>query len=68
MAVVEQGRAAELFTQLGGESAKQAGLWEESLRREGTPPPAWRPAAREKLVAFLVRRLGRGACSRCSRR
>ena len=58
MAEVEKGRAAELFTQLGGESAKQAALWEDGLKRERTPPPEWHPGARERLVAFLVRRLG----------
>jgi VIT1/CCC1 family predicted Fe2+/Mn2+ transporter len=54
----DEGRRA-LFTRLGVAAEEQAGIWAGELTRRGlTPPAAFRPSPRARLVAALVRRLG----------
>jgi VIT1/CCC1 family predicted Fe2+/Mn2+ transporter len=48
-----------LFAKLAGEAEAQAGIWADQMRRDGvSPPEAFRPPTRARLVAALVRRLG----------
>ena len=54
----EIGRAAELFESLEQASTAQAKLWETRLAAEGITVPAFRPRIRERLVAWLIRRVG----------
>jgi VIT1/CCC1 family predicted Fe2+/Mn2+ transporter len=55
---VETGRAAELFRDLHGESAKQAEIWERELLRAGQTARPWQPNWRVRVVGRLVRLLG----------
>jgi vacuolar iron transporter family protein len=48
-----------LFTRLGGEARGQAELWLAEIRKTGgTPPEAFAPSVRARVVAGLVRRFG----------
>jgi VIT1/CCC1 family predicted Fe2+/Mn2+ transporter len=48
-----------LFAQLAGEATAQAAIWAAEARRiAGETPEGFRPSARARLVAALVRRLG----------
>ncbi len=48
-----------LFLELARAAERQAEIWAEELRRAGTPPPErYRPEARVRLVARLVRLIG----------
>ena len=47
-----------LFAGLAEEAEKQARLWADKMQAQGSPPPAFRPALRARLVARLVRVLG----------
>lgn len=58
MEEVERGKTAELFERLRGASERQAALWEERIRADGDTVPAFRAAARARLTAWLLRRLG----------
>ena len=60
VAAAEHGTPFEsLFAALAVEAERQAGLWESEVRREGASVPArFRPEARARVVAALVRRLG----------
>jgi VIT1/CCC1 family predicted Fe2+/Mn2+ transporter len=58
MAGREEGQAARLFERLERASAQQAALWEKRLAAEGIQAPPFRPRMRERLVAWLIRRLG----------
>jgi vacuolar iron transporter family protein len=58
LAVVETGRAARLFAELGAESATQAEAWVRELERLGESVPPWHPGLRVRLTAWLVGRLG----------
>ncbi|HCU24847.1 MAG TPA: hypothetical protein DF383_07505 [Deltaproteobacteria bacterium] len=50
---------AELFRRLSAEAERQAGLWAERIRESGGGVPAvFRPEARARLVAALVKRFG----------
>ena len=48
-----------LFRQLAGEAKSQAGIWAAELQKiAGETPEGFRPSARARFVAALVRRLG----------
>ena len=48
-----------LFTQLAGEAKAQAAIWAAEARKiAGETPEGFRPSARARFVAVLVRRLG----------
>jgi vacuolar iron transporter family protein len=49
------GRLRDLFLSLADAAERQAGL---ALAALATPPPAWRPTFRVRLVAALARRIG----------
>ncbi len=48
----------QLFQNLAREAETQAMIWETELRRSGAPAPTYRPSARARVVARLVRRFG----------
>jgi vacuolar iron transporter family protein len=49
----------ELFAKLAGEARSQAEVWAAEVRKvAGESPTGFRPSARAKLVALLVRRMG----------
>ena len=48
-----------LFRKLGDEARAQAEIWAGEIRKaEGRPPDGYRPPARARVVAALVRRIG----------
>lgn len=48
-----------LFLELARAAEHQAGLWEAEMAKAGmTPPAAYRPEARTRLIAWLIPRLG----------
>ena len=49
---------ARLFAELAREAEAQAAHWEARLRAHGVAPPPFRPGARPRLIALLVRALG----------
>ncbi|PKO92651.1 MAG: hypothetical protein CVU15_05935 [Betaproteobacteria bacterium HGW-Betaproteobacteria-1] len=53
-----QANRQSLFSQLGDEAVKQAGLWEEEARKTGLQMPTYRPSVRVRIVALLIRFFG----------
>ena len=53
-----EAKRQNLFAQLGGEAAKQAGLWEGEARKIGLQMPTYRPSVRVRIVASLIRYFG----------
>lgn len=51
-------RRKHLFEELARDAEAQARHWRDALAREGGAPAPFRPAARARLVAWLVDRLG----------
>jgi VIT1/CCC1 family predicted Fe2+/Mn2+ transporter len=54
----EAGAAGRLFRDLRAESGKQAALWARILLEKGGRVPPYRPGARVRAVAWMLRRLG----------
>jgi VIT1/CCC1 family predicted Fe2+/Mn2+ transporter len=54
----ESGVARRLFGRLRAESDRQAAIWAREIGRRGAAVPPYRPGARARLVARLIRLLG----------
>lgn len=58
MEEVESEKYAKLFRRLRSASEKQAGIWEEEIRKAGGVIPQYKPGIRVRLVGWLIRHLG----------